>query len=38
LLDHGMPRASAIPDDPERVLIAGKRKQFSEEVTEELLG
>ena len=38
LLDHGMPRAATIPDDPERVLIAGTRKQFSEEVTEELLG
>ena len=38
LLDHGMPRATAIPDDPERVMIAGMRKQFSEEVTEELLG
>jgi hypothetical protein len=38
LLDHGMPRATAIPDDPERVLIAGARKQFSDEVTEELLG
>ena len=38
LLDHGMPRASAIPHDPEWVLIAGMRKRFSEEVTEELLG
>jgi hypothetical protein len=38
LLDHGMPRAIAIPDDPEWVLIAGVRKRFSEEVTEELLG
>ena len=38
LLDHGMPRATAIPDDPEWVLIAGVRKRFSEEVTEELLG
>jgi len=38
LLDHGMPGAAAIPDDPERVLIAGARKRFSEEVTEELLG
>jgi hypothetical protein len=33
-----MPGATAIPDDPERVLIAGVRKQFSDEVTEELLG
>jgi ankyrin repeat protein len=38
LLDHGMPGATTIPDDPERVLIAGARKQFSDEVTEELLG
>jgi hypothetical protein len=37
LLDHGMPGATAIPDDPERVLIAGVKKQFSDEVTEELL-
>jgi hypothetical protein len=27
-----------MPDDPERVLVAGMRKRFSEEVTEELLG
>jgi hypothetical protein len=38
LLDHGMPGATIIPDDPERVLIAGVRKRFSDEVTEELLG
>jgi hypothetical protein len=38
LLDHGMPQATSIPDDAERVLIAGVRKQFSDEVTEELLG
>jgi len=37
LLDHGMPGATTIPDDPERVLIAGARKRFSDEVTEELL-
>jgi ankyrin repeat protein len=37
LLDHGMPAATSIPDDPELVLIAGVRKQFSDEVTEELL-
>jgi hypothetical protein len=37
LLDHGMPHATTIPDDAERVLIAGVRKQFSDEVTEELL-
>jgi ankyrin repeat protein len=38
LLDHGMPHATVIPNDPEFVLIAGARKQFSDEVTEELLG
>ena len=38
LLDHGMPGATAIPDEPEWVLIAGVRKRFSDEVTEELLG
>ena len=37
LLDHGMPRATAIADDPDRVLIAGVKKRFSDEVTEELL-
>jgi hypothetical protein len=38
LLDHGMPGATAIPDDPEWVMVAGVRKRFSDEVTEELLG
>jgi ankyrin repeat protein len=38
LLDHGMPRATVVPDDPACVLVAGIRKQFSDEVTEELLG
>jgi hypothetical protein len=37
LLDHGMPGATALPDDPERVLVAGVRKRFSDEVTDELL-
>ena len=37
LLDHGMPGAAAIPDDPDCVLIAGIKKRFSDEVTEELL-
>jgi ankyrin repeat protein len=37
LLDHGMPGATEIPGDPERVLVAGIKKQFSDEVTEELL-
>jgi hypothetical protein len=38
LLDHGMPGATAIPNDPERVMVAGERKRFSDEVTEALLG
>jgi hypothetical protein len=38
LLDHGMPRATAIPEDTESVLIAGHKKNFSEEVSEVLLG
>jgi ankyrin repeat protein len=38
LLDHGMPGATIIPDNPERVLVAGARTRFSDEVTEELLG
>jgi ankyrin repeat protein len=38
LLDHGMPGATAIADDPEWVMVAGARKRFSDEVTEELLG
>jgi hypothetical protein len=38
LLDHGMPHATEVPDDPECVLIAGIRKRFSDAVTEELLG
>jgi hypothetical protein len=37
LLDHGMPHATPIPEDSERVLVAGVRKRFSDEVTEELL-
>ncbi|KRR30243.1 ankyrin repeat domain-containing protein [Bradyrhizobium retamae] len=37
LLDHGMPRATAMPNDPDWVLVAGMRKRFSDEVTEELL-
>jgi hypothetical protein len=37
LLDHGMPGATAIPDDPEWVQVAGIKKQFSDEVAEELL-
>jgi hypothetical protein len=37
LLAHGMPGALPDPDDPERVLIAGRSKRFSDEVTEVLL-
>ena len=38
LLDHGMPRATPDHEDPEWVLIGGRRKRFSDEVSEELLG
>lgn len=38
LRDHGMPGATAISGDSEHVMVAGVRKQFSDEVTEELLG
>jgi ankyrin repeat protein len=38
LLAHGMPRATADHDDPEWVLIGGRRKRFSDEVSEVLLG
>ncbi|GKQ50032.1 ankyrin repeat domain-containing protein [Bradyrhizobium sp. Ce-3] len=38
LLDHGMPRAIPDRDDPEWVLIAGRRKLFSDEVRDVLLG
>ena len=38
LRDHGMPGAIAISGDSEHVLVAGVRKQFSDDVTEELLG
>jgi hypothetical protein len=38
LQDHGMPGATAIADNPEWVMVAGVRKRFSDEVTEELLG
>jgi hypothetical protein len=37
LLDYGMPGATAIPGDPEWVMIAGTKKRFSDEVVEELL-
>ncbi|HMM92176.1 ankyrin repeat domain-containing protein [Bradyrhizobium sp.] len=38
LRDHGMPGAIAIAGDSERVMVAGVRRQFSDAVTEELLG
>ncbi|MBR0694694.1 hypothetical protein [Bradyrhizobium lablabi] len=38
LLDHGMPHAIPDPDDPEWVLIGGRRKMFSNEVSDVLLG
>lgn len=37
LLDHGMPGATEIPGDPDWVMVAGVKKLFSDEVTEELL-
>ncbi len=38
LVAHGMPTAERDPSDPTCVLIAGKRKQFSDDVTAFLLG
>ena len=38
LRDHGMPGAIAIAGDAEHVTVAGVRRQFSDEVTEESLG
>ena len=38
LLEHGMPGATRDPDGTEWVLIGGRRKRFSDEVTEVLLG
>jgi len=37
LLEHGMPGATLDPENPERVLIAGRRRRFSDEVTDVLL-
>jgi ankyrin repeat protein len=37
LLEHGMPGATPDPENPEQVLIAGRRKRFSDEVTDVLL-
>jgi hypothetical protein len=36
-MEHGLPRANADPDDPDSVLIGGRRKPFSDEVKEVLL-
>lgn len=38
LIAHGMSAALRDPADPQSVLVAGKRRQFSDEVTEFLLG
>jgi ankyrin repeat protein len=38
LLAYGLPKAERDPIDPERVLIDGRPKRFSAEVTEVLLG
>ncbi|WP_426434974.1 ankyrin repeat domain-containing protein [Bradyrhizobium genosp. P] len=38
LLDHGMPRAVPDRDDPETILVAGRKKTFSDDVREVLLG
>ena len=37
LLEHGMPGATLDPENPEWVLIAGRKKRFSDEVTDALL-
>jgi hypothetical protein len=37
LLDHGMPGGTPDPDNAERILIAGRSKRFSDEVSEVLL-
>jgi hypothetical protein len=38
LLEHGMPKGEPDCEDPEWVLIDGRRKRFSDEVSEVLLG
>jgi len=37
LVDHGMPGAQRDPENPECVLVAGKRRRFSEDVAAYLL-
>jgi ankyrin repeat protein len=37
LLEHGMPAAEPDPENPNRVIIGGRRKCFSEDVSEVLL-
>jgi hypothetical protein len=37
LMAHGLPRAVPDRDDPDWVLVAGRRKRFSDEVRETLL-
>jgi ankyrin repeat protein len=37
LLDHGMPGATPDPQDPDWVVVGGRRKRFSDEVTDVLL-
>jgi ankyrin repeat protein len=37
LLEHGMPRAQPDPENPECVLIAGRRRRYSDEITDVLL-
>ncbi|MFX5808835.1 hypothetical protein ABTE39_18980, partial [Acinetobacter baumannii] len=37
LLDPGMPPATPDAEDPDGVLLAGRKKRFSDEVTEVLL-
>jgi hypothetical protein len=37
LLDHGMPAAKPDPEDPDRVLIDGRRKRYSDDVAAVLL-
>ena len=38
LLEHGMPRATRDIENPDWVLIDGRKKRFSDEVTDVLLG